>query len=142
MRSLLPSLKSDRDPFRNLFDSLFADRLPELFANDLQPRTNIAETDTSYVLSFELPGIDEKDIQVQVHDRQLTVTAERREDGKTDSKTWHRVEQHYGTLTRSVLLPEPTRPEAVEATYRQGILTVTLPKRPESVPTKVQIKKA
>ena len=138
MRTLLPQPKTQRDPFLNLFDSFFR---PELFAGDLEPRTNIAETDQAYELSFELPGLDEKDIQVQLHDRQLTVTAERREEQQSDGKTWHRVEHRYGKLSRTVLLPEPARSDAVEASYKHGVLSVTVQKSPEQLPTKVQVKK-
>jgi HSP20 family protein len=138
MRTLLPQPKTQRDPFLNLFDSFF---LPEHFARDIEPRTNIAETDQAYELSFELPGLDEKDIQVQLHDRQLTVTAERREEQQSDGKTWHRVEHRYGKLSRTVLLPESARSDAVEASYKHGVLSVTVQKSPERLPTKVQVKK-
>ena len=138
MRTLLPQPKTQRDPIATLFDSFF---LPELFAGDLEPRTNIAETDQAYELSFELPGLDEKDIQVQVHDRQLTVTAERREEQKSEGKTWHRIEHRYGKLSRTVLLPEAARSDAVDASYKQGVLSVTVQKSPERLPTKVQVKK-
>ena len=138
MRTLLPQPKTQRDPFLNLFDSFFR---PEIFAGDHEPRTNIAETDQAYELSFELPGLDEKDIQVQLHDRQLTVTAERREEQQSDGKTWHRVEHRYGKLSRTVLLPEPARSDAVEASYKHGVLSVTVQKSPEQLPTKVQVKK-
>jgi HSP20 family protein len=138
MRTLLPQPKTQHDPFLNLFDSFF---LPEHFAAEVEPRTNIAETDQAYELSFELPGLDEKDIQVQVHDRQLTVTAERRAEQKSEGKTWHRVEHRYGKLSRTVLLPEAARSDAVDASYKQGVLNVTVQKSPERLPTKVQVKK-
>jgi HSP20 family protein len=138
MRTLLPQPKTQRDPFSDLFDTFF---LPELIAADVEPRTNIAETDQAYELSFELPGLDEKDIQVQVHDRQLTVTAERREEQKSEGRTWHRLEHRYGKLSRTVLLPEAARSDAVEARYRQGVLSVTVQKSPERLPTKVEVKK-
>ena len=141
---LLPTTRNIRDPIRSLFDSFFTDQLPELFPGDQPPRTsiptNIAETDKAYVLSFEMPGLDEQDIDVRVHDRQLVITAERKEEEKTEGRTWHRVEQRYGQIARSILLPESVRTDAVDASYKQGILTVTVPKRPESQPRKVQIK--
>ena len=136
--------RNGRDPIRSLFDAFFTDQLPDLFPGERALRTsiptNIAETDQAYVLSFEMPGVDEKDIDVRVHDRQLVISAERKEEEKTEGKTWHRVEQHYGQITRSILLPESVRTDAVDASYRQGILTVTVPKRPESQPRKVAIK--
>lgn len=139
MRTQLPSLLM-RDPFRGLLESFFTDTMPEAASGDMQPRTNIAENEHGYVLSFELPGIGIDDIQVQVHDRQLTVTAERREEERKEGTTFHRVEHRYGKFTRSILLPEATSADKVQASFDKGILTVTVPKKPESKPTRVQIK--
>jgi HSP20 family protein len=129
-----------RNPFDTLLDGFFGDRLGEVAP--AAPLTNIAETKASYVLSFELPGLDEQDIHVQVHERDLTITAERRETKTDEGTTWHRVEQRTGKLARTVRMPEPVAAGAIEATYKQGILTVTVPKKPESQPVRVQIKNA
>lgn len=128
-----------RTPLDTLFDGFFGNRLSETAPADA-PLTNIAETKTSYMLSFELPGLDEQDIHVQVHERNLTISAERRETKTEDGTTWHRVEQRTGKLARTVRMPEPVAASEIEATYKQGILTVTVPKKPESQPVRVQIK--
>ncbi len=127
-----------RTPFDSLFDGFFGNRLNDATPVDAPP-TNIAETKASYVLSLELPGLDEQDIHVHVHERNLTITAERREPAAEEGTTWHRVEQRTGKLARTVRMPEPVAPSEIRATYKQGILTVTVPKKPESQPVRVQI---
>lgn len=138
--SLIPLL---RDPFQNLFGRLIGDTLPEFYgapeANVL-PRTDIAESDRGYELAFELPGLEEKDIHVHVQDHVLTVTGERKDQRETQGKRWHRVEHRYGQFSRTISLPQDAATNGVEAVYKQGVLTVTVPKQPESQPTKVQIK--
>jgi HSP20 family protein len=137
------TLPQTRDAFQTLFGRLFGDSLPEFFGNDETagaPRTNIGETETTYELSFELPGLEEKDIHVQLQDHTLTVTAERKDQRDKTGKRWHRVEQRYGRFARTIALPHDTASTGVEAVYQRGVLTVTVPKAPESRPTKIQVR--
>ena len=138
--STLPQL---RDPFQSLFQHLFRDALPEFYgqAEDrTAPRTNIAETATAYELSVELPGFEEKDIRVHMHDNVLTVTAERRQETESKDKRWHRVEHRYGTYSRSISLPNDTDQKAIDAHYKNGVLTITVPKQPETQPTRINVR--
>lgn len=137
----MPALRS-HDPFRSLLQSFFADVAPEVPNNAMRPRIDVTETEAAYVLAFELPGIALEDIDVQVQERTLTVTAERRATEPKEGTRRHRVEMRYGRFTRTIELPENVGAEQVEATLDKGVLTVTVPKRPESRPTKVQIKTA
>jgi HSP20 family protein len=139
------TLPQARDPFRTLFSRLFTDTLPELYGAveaTGAPRTNISETDTTYVLSFELPGLEDKDIQVDLHDHTLTVNAERKDDRETSNARWHRVEHRYGQFQRAISLPQDAANSGIEAVYQKGVLTVTVPKAPESRPTKIQVRGA
>lgn len=139
------TLPRPRDPFRTLFSQLFGDALPEFYGgNDTAgaPRTNISESDTSYQLSFELPGIDEKDIHVDMQDHTLTVTAERKDERETSGRRWHRVEHRYGQFARTISLPQDASSTGIEAVYQKGLLLVTVPKKPESRPTKIQVRGA
>lgn len=137
------TLPQTRDPFQNLFQRLFGDTLPEFYGlaetNGL-PRANISETETSYELSFELPGVEEKDIQVHMQDQTLTVTAERKDQRETEGKRWHRVEQRYGQFSRTISLPHDASNKGIEAVYRKGVLNVTVPKAPESRPAKIEVR--
>ena len=137
------TLPQTRDPFQNLFQRLFGDTLPELYGasetNSL-PRANISETETSYELAFELPGVEEKDIQVHMQNQTLMVTAERKDQRETEGKRWHRVEHRYGQFSRTISLPHDATNKGIEAVYRKGVLTVTVPKAPESRPAKIAVR--
>jgi HSP20 family protein len=138
-----PLIPQTRDPFANLFGRLFADALPEFYGTAEQspsPRINISETENGYQLAFELPGLDEQDIQVHMQDHVLTVTGERKDDREVQGKQWHRVEHRYGQFTRTISLPQDASSQGIEAVYKQGVLTVTVPKAPESRPTKIQVR--
>ena len=139
------TLPQPRDPFQNLFGRLFGDTLAEFYGNGNgesagAPRTNISETDTAYELAFELPGLDEKDIHVDLQDQTLTVTAERKDQREAQGKRWHRVEHRSGQFARTISLPHDAANSGIEAVYQKGVLTVTVPKAPESRPTKIQVR--
>ncbi|MBK8098842.1 MAG: Hsp20/alpha crystallin family protein [Planctomycetes bacterium] len=138
-----PLATRSRDPFQTFFDRFFGEVAPDSWPiQEALPRTNIAETDHGYEIALEMPGVEEKDIQVHLQDRTLTVTAERTDNRKTDGTKWHRVEHRYGQLARSISLPSDAAHTGVEAVFKNGVLSVTVPKAPESRPTRVQIKSA
>lgn len=137
--SALPASRS-RDPFTNLIDGFFSDSLPELFEPANLPRTNVAETADAYLVQLELPGIAEDAIEVNMHEGQLLVKAERKDETKTEGRTWHRIEQSYGTFARTIALPKDAKADAIEAVYQQGVLTLTIPKVPAQKPVQIQIK--
>ena len=95
------------------------------------PRIDFTETDTEMRVAAELPGIDEKDIQVSLDEGLLTIRAERNAEVKNeDAKEVRHLETFHGKYERSLRLPSEVDPDAVKAVYRNGILTVTLPKAP------------
>lgn len=132
-----------RDPFQSLFGRFFGDALQEFYGTPdapPAPRIDISETDKAYELAFELPGLEEKDIHVHLHDHVLTVNAERKEDREQTGKRWHRSEHRYGTFSRTISLPRDAAATGVQAVYKQGVLTVTVPKTPEAQPTKIEVR--
>lgn len=142
------SLPQIRDPFGNLFARLLegSSDAPDASAqatNRTTPRTNIAESDVAYELSYELPGLTEQDINVQLQDKTLTVTAERK-DARDEAKgtRWHRLEHRYGQYARAIKLPSDANNDGVEAVYEAGVLTVTVPKRAEASPARITVRKA
>ena len=92
------------------------------------PRTDVHETEKEILIDAGLPGIDKKDIKVEVKNNVLTISGERKEERKTDEKNYYRFERHYGKFERSFGLPETVKPEKVSASFNNGVLTVTLPK--------------
>lgn len=102
------------------------------------PHANLAETEKSYELTLDLPGISAEDVSVELNDDQLVVSGERKaivEDGKT----YHRVERRYGKFRRALTIPVPVNEEAISAEYKDGVLTVTLPKSEKVKPKKITI---
>ena len=99
------------------------------------PRIDFTETDTEMRVAAELPGLEEKDIQVSLEDGVLTIRGERNAEVKNgDAKEVRHVETFHGKYERSLRLPSEVDPDTVKAVYRNGILTVTLPKPPEAQP--------
>lgn len=141
MRFLPAVATRTRDPFTHLIDSFFSDGLPELFEQGNLPRTNVAETEDAYLVQLELPGVTEEAIDVKVHEGQLHVRAERKDETQSEGRTWHRVEQRYGTFARTIALPKNARGDAIEAVYQQGVLSLTIPKVPEAKPVQIQVKR-
>jgi HSP20 family protein len=136
-----------RDPFQNLFHRLLGDQISEpgdAAVRHYSPRTNISETQEAYVFAFDLPGVNDQDIQVELHDKTLKVTAERkdtRDEADKDTR-WHRLEHRYGQYSRAITLPAQAAADGVEAVYQAGVLTVTVPKREEAQPAKISVRTA
>ena len=104
------------------------------------PLCDMWETKDDVVLSFEMPGVGDKDVSVSITGDLLTVKGERRfrqQDGSGES--YHRLERAYGKLERSVQLPMAVQADKVKATYREGVLTVTLPKADEVKSKEIKI---
>jgi HSP20 family protein len=98
------------------------------------PRIDFSETDTEMRVAAELPGLEERDIQVSLEEGVLTIRGERNTTKNEDEKEVRHVETFRGKFERSLRLPSEVDPEGVKAVYRNGILTVTLPKLPEAQP--------
>jgi HSP20 family protein len=104
------------------------------------PAVDVQETKDDIVLTFDVPGISEKDMQVTMNGDLLTVKGERRfERDAADNNSYHRLERLYGKFERGVQLPFPVQGDKIKATYRDGVLTVTLPKADELKPREIKI---
>jgi len=102
------------------------------------PAVDIHETKDDIVLSFDIPGVSEKDVQVSITGDLLTVRGERRFE-RESSDSYHRVERLYGRFERSVQLPMVVQTDKVKASYRDGVLTIHLPKAEEVKPREIKI---
>jgi len=132
------------DPFtamRREMDRLFEDfshstGLPAGFggAGMLSPKVNVAETDKGLEITAELPGIDEKDIDVDLDDGILTLKAEHKEEKeeKNEKKQYHLVERSYGTYMRRFALPFEPDEDKIEAKFDKGVLNIAIPRSAES----------
>jgi HSP20 family protein len=104
------------------------------------PTVDVRETKNALEISAELPGIEPKEVEVSVEDGVLTLKGARNFEKATEGETYHRVERAYGSFERSFSLPTNVDPEKVQATYRHGVLHLTLPKREEAKPRSISIK--
>ena len=138
-------------PMRNLFnfhnqmDQVFSD----LFAShkserDMEetswiPTVDISETENGFEIRAELPGVSEKDVNVSVTDNLLTIKGEKHQEEETDGKDYHRVERRYGSFQRSFTLPRHIETDAIKAEFKDGVLTLGIPKAEAAKPTEVPI---
>lgn len=107
------------------------------------PAVDIYEDEEQVVLKAEIPGIEEKNIDIKLEGNVLTMKGERKFEHEEKKKNWTRIERAYGTFQRSFSLPEYVDTEKVSAEYKNGILSIFLPKKPETKTKqiKVEIKK-
>lgn len=95
-------------------------------------RADVSEMDSEYEISIELPGIDEKDIELDVSEGMLTLNAEKREEREEDKKNYHLTERSYGKVRRSFRVPEGVDVAGIDAEFSKGVLRITLPKTKEA----------
>jgi HSP20 family protein len=139
----------ERTPFRNLsdiqgemnraFDSVFGRPVAVEGERTWAARCDLWETKDELVVAFELPGVNEKDVNVSITDDLLTLRGERRRPDGAQDATFHHVERVYGKFERSIQVTIPVQPDRVKASYRDGVLTVTLPKLEEVKPREIKI---
>lgn len=104
------------------------------------PAVDIREKDDRYILEAELPGMKKEDIKVEVKDGVLTISGERKYEHEEKKEDYTRIERCYGTFHRAFTLPEHVLDSQIEATYKDGILTVTLPKGEKAKPKQIDVK--
>jgi HSP20 family protein len=161
LKSLIPvglgrsALMRESHPFSALqqeIDRLFNDfgrgfpafgrGFPALGASDLAPRMDMTETDTAIEFTAELPGLEEKDVEINFVDDILTIRGEKKSDKEQSDKNYRLVERNYGSFSRSVELPAGIDPASIQASLSKGVLTVTVPKPAPSVAKKIEVKTA
>jgi len=100
---------------------------------------DVYEDDHNVVLTIEVPGIDEKDIDVRIENNTLTVHGERKLEKEEKEENYRRVERQYGSFTRSFTLPSTVDPEQVSANYEKGVLKIKLAKKAEAKPKQIKV---
>jgi len=135
------------DPFRllpnrmeRLFDEPLFRQAEEWPMKAWVPPCDIFETDKELVMKFELPEVKKEDVEVKLEQNVLTLHGERRFEEKTDRENYHRVERHYGEFLRSFNVPLYVDATKINAEFRDGVLTITLPKNEEARPKQITVK--
>ena len=103
------------------------------------PTADVWETDGEVVYAFDLPGIPEEKISLELEDGALTVTAERTSEIETEKSNYHRLERRFGTFTRTIGLPQGVTEESISANYENGVLEVHVKKPEQPKPKKIEV---
>jgi HSP20 family protein len=139
------------DPFRDL--SVLQDRMNRLFddagrgwradepaaTTTWSPAVDILETENEIVVKAELPGVDRKDISLNLENNVLTLKGERRFEKETKEENYHRIERAYGGFSRAFSIPATVDEEKIRADYHDGILSIALPKKEQVKPKQIRI---
>lgn len=96
------------------------------------PAVDIAEKDKTFEITAELPGMDEKNVEVTTANGQIVIKGEKKEEKEEKKKDYYLSERHYGSFERRFQIPEGADADRIEATFKKGVLTITLPKKPEA----------
>lgn len=132
-------LASLRDEMDRLFDFTYPSRDTGLFSG-WSPALDLYDDKDSFVVSVELPGMKKEDIDLSLHDGVLTISGERRHERENKEGETFRSERYFGKFQRSVSLPAVVDSSKVKASYKDGVLTVHLPKAEEAKPRQIEVK--
>jgi HSP20 family protein len=143
MRAMMPwtgvsNLKQELERFFGPFGELKLDEFPAL--GDWAPSMDVSETKEALMVKAEVPGLDPKDIQISLQEQYLTIKGEKTRETMDKEERYHRVERFYGSFARSVRLPVGVDGSRVTASFKNGLLTVTLPKTAAAKGTIIPIK--
>jgi HSP20 family protein len=134
------------DPFREMerMNRLFSDQLGAItddgaLTGSFVPPVDVYEDENSIQVRLEVPGIDEKDIDIRLENNVLTVHGERKFEKEEKEENFHRIERRYGSFTRSFTLPSTVNPDDVQADYEKGVLKIRLAKRAEAKPKQIKV---
>ncbi|HEV8542986.1 MAG TPA: Hsp20/alpha crystallin family protein [Verrucomicrobiae bacterium] len=131
-------LTTIRDEINRLFEGPMENGGSDVF-NSWAPALDLYEGKDNLVVTAELPGLKKENIDIALHDNTLTISGERKEEKKCEGSQTSRQERLFGRFTRSLILPKQVSSGNVKATYKDGILAVTLPKAEEAKPKQIEV---
>jgi HSP20 family protein len=139
----LRELGSLQNEMNRLFNSVFDTPAPGGNGGGTMrrwmPAMDLVETDESFVLRADLPGLSEEDIKIEFEDGTLTVSGDRKAEHESKNEGYYRVERAFGAFSRSLTLPQGIDPEAVTASFDRGVLEVRIPKPEQRKPRRIEI---
>jgi HSP20 family protein len=132
-----------RDEMDALFDNFWGDFPLAPFdgrrVRSFSPTVDVSETDREIRVSAELPGMDEKDIDITINRDSLSIRGEKKEENEDKGKNYYHVERTYGSFSRTVPLPVEIESDKAEADFKKGVLTVKIPKSPKAIESKKKV---
>ncbi len=141
MKTALARLGNTDLTLSSLFDDFFEMAPAEVIGYELFPKVDVNEDEKAVHVKAEMPGLEEKDIEVTLKDRMLTIAGEKKEEKTEENKksNYRYCERRFGSFSRTIELPEGINIEAVNASYKNGILEIELPKSEAAQPKKINI---
>ena len=141
----LPALAREWDPFRVMRELMHWDpittMMPEWREQQMfEPAFDVKENKDAFEFKADLPGMNEKDVDVKLTENRLTISGKREQEKTDKSDTYYCYERLYGTFTRAFTLPDGVDADKISAEMKNGVLTLKLPKRPEKQPKKINVK--
>lgn len=134
-----PLVRLERD-FEGLVERLFGDNESRWFGwTKFTPTVNVAETETAYEVTVELPGMKPEDFNVEWSQGELWISGQKQEEREESGKTFHRVERSSGEFRRMIPLPGAVADVEIAAHFNAGVLTLNVPKSPEAKPRKIEV---
>ncbi|RMH63659.1 MAG: Hsp20/alpha crystallin family protein [Calditrichaeota bacterium] len=134
------SLLNLNDDIDRMFEDFMNTRLLEPTQVEISPRVNVEENDNEWIITAELPGVTKDDVEVNFRDNMLTISGEKKFEKEDKKKNFHRVERSYGRFSRSFAINSAIMVDKIEAKFKDGILTVVLPKAEEERTKLIDIK--
>jgi HSP20 family protein len=131
-----------QNEMNRLFNTVFETPTPGNGGSTMRrwmPAMDLVETDDHFVLRADLPGMKQDDVKIEYDDGTLTVSGERKAEHESKNEGYYRVERAFGTFSRSLTLPQGIDPEAVTASFADGVLEVRVPKPEERKPRRIEI---
>jgi HSP20 family protein len=125
--------------FDRLFSTLFDRSAQGASAQRWVPAMDLVEHDDHFLLRADLPGLGEQDVNIEFHDGSLTVSGERKAEHAQRERGFYRLERQFGQFSRTLTLPEGVDPEAVKASFSNGVLEIWIPKPEERKPRRIPI---
>lgn len=132
-------VSSLQDEVERAFRQAFGDRQAASPAGAFSPALDVEEDEDGFTIHVELPGVKAEDVDVSLEENILTIAGERRFYDEREADGFRRVERHFGRFHRAVRLPDRVQADGVNASYRDGMLTITVPKAEESKPRRIQV---
>ena len=128
-----------QEEMNRYFDDFFGEHRRGLAEGAWLPAVDVSESEHEFVVRAELPGMSHEDIDINVQENVLTLKGEKKQEKKEEKENFHRLERTYGGFSRSFTLPAGVKPEDIKATFKDGVLEVTMPKTEEAKPKKIAI---
>lgn len=136
---LFSEMNRMQEEMNRYFDDFFGEHRRGLAEGAWLPAVDVSEGENEFVVRAELPGMSQEDIDINVQENVLTLKGEKKQEQKEEKENFHRLERTYGSFSRSFTLPAGVKPEDIKATFKDGVLEVSMPKAEEAKPKKIAI---